>query len=107
MSRSMLVRALIRTAGLAASVAMAATAVDAWNVSINGRRSSDLDKATAVAIDPSNGNVFVAGTRQVESGNTQFVVGKLTSTGEKVWHHIVEGTADVRTSAAATSGARG
>ena len=103
MERSMLVRALIRTAGLAASVAIAATAVDAWNVSINGRRSSDLDKATAVAIDPSNGNVFVAGTRQVESSNTQFVVGKLTSTGEKVWHHIVEGTADVGTSAGATA----
>jgi hypothetical protein len=103
MERSMLVRALIRTAGLAASVVMAATAVDAWNVSINGRRSSDLDKATAVAIDPSNGNVFVAGTRQVESSNTQFVVGKLTSTGEKVWHHIVEGTADVGTSAGATA----
>jgi hypothetical protein len=103
MERSMLVRALIRTAGLAASVAMAATAVDAWNVSINGRRSSDLDKATAVAIDPSNGNVFVAGMRQVESSNTQFVVGKLTSTGEKVWHHIVEGTADVGTSAGATA----
>ena len=103
MERSMLVRALIRTAGLAASVAMAATAVDAWNVSINGRRSSDFDKATAVAIDPSNGNVFVAGTRQVESSNTQFVVGKLTSTGEKVWHHIVEGTADVGTSAGAAA----
>jgi hypothetical protein len=101
--RWMLVGALIRTAGLAASVAAIATAADAWSVSINGRRSSDLDKATAVAIDPSNGNVFVAGTRQVESSNTQFVVGKLTSTGEKVWHHIVEGTADVGTSAGATA----
>jgi hypothetical protein len=103
MERSMLVRTLIRTAGLAASVAAIATAADAWNVSINGRRSSDLDKATAVAIDPSNGNVFVAGARQVESSNTQFVVGKLTSTGEKVWHHIVEGTADVGTSAGAAA----
>jgi hypothetical protein len=99
----MLARTLIRTAGLAASVAVIATAADAWNVSINGRRSSDLDKATAVAIDPSNGNVFVAGARQVQASNTQFVVGKLTSTGEKVWHHIVEGTADVGTSAGAAA----
>src|SRR5262245_24674712 len=103
MNRSTLMRALIRTAGLAVGVAALATAADAWNVSINGRRSSDLDKATAVAIDPTNGNVFVVGTRQVQSGNTQFVVGKLTSTGDKVWHHIVEGTADVGSSAGATA----
>lgn len=62
----MKVRSLVRTIALAVTVVLIAGGMTgAWDLTINGRRTSDLDDATSVAVDLDTGSIFVAGRRQV------------------------------------------
>jgi hypothetical protein len=78
----MKMRRLVRTLALGASLIMISSGVArAWDVTINGRPTSDLDHAMSVAVDPQTGNTFVAGRRQISPTNNQFFVVKFTSAG--------------------------
>lgn len=99
----MKVRSLVRTIALAVTVVLISGGmIAAWDVTINGRRTSDLDDATSVAVDLDTGSIFVAGRRQISSTNSQFFVVKFTSDGRKGWQEIIEGTADIGLTARAT-----
>src|ERR1044071_5305314 len=68
---------------------------DAWETAVNGRPTSDMDTALAVAVDPTTGNIFVAGRRQNSPTTSQFFVGKFSPAGQNLWQETVEGTADL------------
>lgn len=68
----MKVRSLVRTIALAVTVVLIAGGMTgAWDLTINGRRTSDLDDATSVVVDLDTGSIFVAGRRQISSTNSQ------------------------------------
>jgi hypothetical protein len=68
----MKVRSLVRTIALAVTVVLISGGMTgAWDLTINGRRTSDLDDATSVAVDLDTGSIFVAGRRQISSTNSQ------------------------------------
>lgn len=68
----MKVRSLVRTIALAVTVVLIAGGMTgASDLTINGRRTSDLDDATSVAVDLDTGSIFVAGRRQISSTNSQ------------------------------------
>jgi hypothetical protein len=68
----MKVRSLVRTIALAVTVVLIGGGMTgAWDLTINGRRTSDLDDATSVAVDLDSGSIFVAGRRQISSTNFQ------------------------------------
>jgi hypothetical protein len=87
---------LTRTLGLMLSMLLIAGAMaGAWDVTVNGRPTSDMDNAASVGIDSQTGSIFVAGRRQVSDSLSQFFVVKLGSDGRKEWQQVIEGTADV------------
>jgi len=68
----MKVKSLMRTLALSVTVVLISGGMTgAWDVTINGRRTSDLDDATSVAVDLDTGSIFVAGRRQISSTNSQ------------------------------------
>lgn len=90
----------------AVSLLIAFTAsAKAWETTVNGRPTSDMDAALGVAVDPATGSIFVAGRRQVSSTTSQFFVVKFTAAGQREWQEIVEGTADLGLSAGAVTAA--
>jgi uncharacterized delta-60 repeat protein len=100
----MKVRSLIRTVALAVSVVLISSGITgAWDVTINGRPTSDMDNAMAVAVDTDTGSIFVAGRRQVSSSLSQFFVVKFTADGRKEWQEVVAGTADIGVRAGAVA----
>jgi len=67
----------------------------AWQITVNGRPTSDLDSALDVAVDPATGSIFVAGRRQISATTSQFFVAKFTSAGKRDWQETVAGTEDL------------
>lgn len=78
---------------------------EAWQTAVNGRPTSDTDTALAVTVDPTTGNIFVAGRTQNSSTTSQFFIAKFTSAGQKLWQEIFEGTADLGLRAGAVAAA--
>src|SRR6266571_4043415 len=84
--RQMKMRCIKQILVWAVSVLIAFTAsVEAWETTVNGRPTSDMDTALGVAVDPATGSIFVAGRRQVSSTTSQFFVVKFTSGGQREW----------------------
>src|SRR3954447_11689243 len=65
----------------------------AWDVSVNGRPTSDADEGMAVAVDPQTGSVFVAGERQTSPRESSFLLIKYSRTGVKQWQYAMPGAA--------------
>jgi len=71
----MKVISLVRTIALAVTVVLISSGMTgAWEVTINDRRTSDLDDGTSVAVDLDPRSIFVAGRRQISSTNSQLAV---------------------------------
>ena len=89
---------------LAPGLAVMADRARAWNITVNGRPTSDMDNAMSVAIEPATGSSFVGGRRQITSAESHFFVAKFDSAGKKEWQEIFAGTADLGTRAGASAG---